>query len=143
MGTKTHPGQYDCYAKAQADEPMFVLLARDPLAALLVTLWCAIRAGDLDTADLVLDDAIEVARAAPATDRAKIVEAGRCAVAMEAYRKRLPYCRVCLCTEDFACEIDGHLGCTWANTEKTICTNPACMAADLRDQARPQKEAAP
>lgn len=39
MGTKTNPGKYDCYAKAEADEPLFVLLARDPLAAILVRLW--------------------------------------------------------------------------------------------------------
>jgi hypothetical protein len=29
MGTKRNPGLSDCYAKAEADEPMFVLLARD------------------------------------------------------------------------------------------------------------------
>jgi hypothetical protein len=31
MGTKSNPGPFDCYAKAEPDEPMFVLLARDPL----------------------------------------------------------------------------------------------------------------
>lgn len=39
MGTKTDPGRYDCYHKAAPDEPMFVLLARDPLAPTLVRLW--------------------------------------------------------------------------------------------------------
>lgn len=29
MGTKANPGEYDCYDKAEPDEPMFVLLARD------------------------------------------------------------------------------------------------------------------
>ena len=41
MGTKNNPGKYDCYVKAEADEPMFVLLARDPLAANLVEEWAA------------------------------------------------------------------------------------------------------
>jgi len=39
MGTKDSPGRYDCYAKAEPDEPIFTLLARDPLAPLLVRLW--------------------------------------------------------------------------------------------------------
>jgi hypothetical protein len=39
MGTKNNPGKYDCYAKAEPDEPMFVLLGRDPLAATLVRAW--------------------------------------------------------------------------------------------------------
>lgn len=39
MGTKNNPGPYDCLAKAEPDEPMFVLLARDPLAPILVRLW--------------------------------------------------------------------------------------------------------
>ncbi len=44
MGTKANPGHYDCYDKAADDEPMFVLLARDPLAPILVELWAALRA---------------------------------------------------------------------------------------------------
>jgi hypothetical protein len=43
MGTKNKPGAYDCYANAAPDEPMFVLLARDPSAHLLVGLWALIR----------------------------------------------------------------------------------------------------
>jgi hypothetical protein len=41
MGTKNNPGDYDCYEKAHPDEPMFVLLARDPLAPQLVRQWAA------------------------------------------------------------------------------------------------------
>lgn len=44
MGTKNNPGTYDCYEKAGPDEPMFVLLARDPLAAPLVRMWADLRA---------------------------------------------------------------------------------------------------
>lgn len=43
MGTKTTPGNYDCYKNAEPDEPMFVLLARDPLAPALVELWASLR----------------------------------------------------------------------------------------------------
>jgi hypothetical protein len=31
MGTKNNPGSYDGHKAAESDEPMFVLLARDPL----------------------------------------------------------------------------------------------------------------
>ncbi len=44
MGTKLNPGKFDCYANAAPDEPMFVLLARDPLAPILVSLWADLRA---------------------------------------------------------------------------------------------------
>lgn len=44
MGTKNNPPpKFDCYAKAEPDEPMFVLLGRDPLASLLVGMWAEIR----------------------------------------------------------------------------------------------------
>jgi hypothetical protein len=43
MGTKNKPGQYDCYSQAEPDEPMFVLLARDPMAPILVELWASLR----------------------------------------------------------------------------------------------------
>lgn len=44
MGTKSNPGAYDCYARAEDNEPMFVLLARDPGAPVLVRLWAELRA---------------------------------------------------------------------------------------------------
>ena len=43
MGTKNNPGRFDCYEAADPDEPMFVLLARDPLAPALVELWATLR----------------------------------------------------------------------------------------------------
>lgn len=39
MGTKSDPGTYDCYEKAEPDEPMFILLARDVTAPDLVRRW--------------------------------------------------------------------------------------------------------
>lgn len=41
MGTKNNPGDFDCYANANPDEPMFVLLARDENAPWVVEQWCA------------------------------------------------------------------------------------------------------
>lgn len=43
MGTKNKPGEFDCYANAEDEEPMFVLLARDFTAPILVALWSVIR----------------------------------------------------------------------------------------------------
>lgn len=39
MGTKENPAPFDCYANAEPDEPMFVLLARDRTAPNIVTQW--------------------------------------------------------------------------------------------------------
>jgi hypothetical protein len=46
MGTKNNPGDFDCYAAAKPDEPMFVLLARDRHAPSLVWLWASLREMD-------------------------------------------------------------------------------------------------
>lgn len=55
MGTKNEPGKYDCYRAAEADEPMFVLLARDPIAPELVREWAAKRAGATGFTDKVAE----------------------------------------------------------------------------------------
>lgn len=62
MGTKNNPGKFDCYAKAEDDEPIFVLLARDPFAPILISLWIELREMN-DAHELrKLDDAYDVAR---------------------------------------------------------------------------------
>jgi hypothetical protein len=43
MGTKNNPGKFDCYAAAEPDEPMFVLLGRDAHASVLVEEWAKAR----------------------------------------------------------------------------------------------------
>lgn len=43
MGTKADPGKHDCYARAEADEPLFALLARDASAPELVERWARYR----------------------------------------------------------------------------------------------------
>jgi len=52
MGTKQNPGAYDCYSRAEPNEPMFVLLGRDPATPLLIEAWMALRPGD-DPAKLI------------------------------------------------------------------------------------------
>lgn len=69
MGTKNNPGKYDCYDKADPDEPLFTLRATDPLAPILVRLW----------ADLA--NSIGV-------DEDKTDEASNCADDMEMWRRR-------------------------------------------------------
>lgn len=39
MSTKNSPGAYDCYANAEPDEEMFVLLSRDESAPEVVEFW--------------------------------------------------------------------------------------------------------
>ena len=68
MGTKNQPGDYDCYANAHPDEPMFVLLGRDPCAPACVGLW------------------IKMSEAR-GTAAEKVAEARRCADAMRAWRQ--------------------------------------------------------
>src|SRR5882757_2651390 len=68
MGTKINPGVYDCYRRAEDDEPLFTLLARDPLAPILVSLWAALREHGGD-------------------DKKKVSEARTCAVAMLKWRR--------------------------------------------------------
>lgn len=64
MGTKNNPGTYDCYAAADPDEPMFVLLGRDPLAPFLVGLWAGLKsAHDPSASEAKLKEALECANA--------------------------------------------------------------------------------
>lgn len=91
MGTKNNPDKFDCYAKAEPDEPLFVLLGRDYLAGHLVAIWAHMRRGDVDKATSVFRDMVDplgVAHSMP-PDPAKANEAMACAGAMfEFYEKR-------------------------------------------------------
>lgn len=64
MGTKNNPGDHDCYERADPDEPMFVLLGRDPAAPHLVRWWAQMRERE-------------------GADPEQLAEARRCADAME------------------------------------------------------------
>jgi len=71
MGTKNQPGTFDCYANADPDEPMFVLLGRDRDAPQLVEAWA-------------------VERAKRGEDPDKVKEAFACADAMREWRAKHP-----------------------------------------------------
>lgn len=129
MGTKTHPGKFDCYAAAKPDEPMFVLLARDRLAAPLVQMWSHLRDHNPEGAAVSFALAMEEMRQKQAEKQDKVSEALRLADAIHAYRQGQPYCRVCLCTEAAPCYLDSGDPCTWTNEAKIICDNPECVAA--------------
>lgn len=62
MGTKNNPGAFDCYANAEADEPMFVLLGRDKHAPELVRRWVELRLADGESAEKT-GDALDCAEA--------------------------------------------------------------------------------
>lgn len=68
MGTKNNPGDFDCYENAEPDEPMFILLARDKMAPMLVEQWANWR--------LVSGE-----------DPAKVQEAIDCAASMRKWRE--------------------------------------------------------
>lgn len=70
MGTKNDPGQFDCYANAEPDEPMFVLLGRDRHAPALVWLWALMRHAEGE-------------------DETKVAEALDCANKMDAHLRAL------------------------------------------------------
>lgn len=87
MGTKRNPGQFDCYAAALDDEPMFILLGRDPLAPLLVGLWAAIREADEEAAGKTFNALLRQSlRYDEAPEGEKAAEAYDCAAAMESWR---------------------------------------------------------
>ncbi len=71
MGTKNNPGKWDCYANADPDEPMFILLGRDKHAPALVRMWADLRAQDGE-------------------DHAKVQEARDCAQAMQEWHEKKP-----------------------------------------------------
>lgn len=75
MGTKANPAAYDCYQNAAPDEPMFVLLARDPHAALLTQMWAMLR-------EQMIDDGQK-----PASDLPQVADARQCAYEMQRWRR--------------------------------------------------------
>ena len=71
MSTKNNPGNYDCYANAEPDEEMFVLLARDAFAPALVRAWAINRKLQIDRGTK------------PQEDMQQVTEAHECAEKME------------------------------------------------------------
>ena len=75
MGSKTNPGVYDCYANALPDEPMLVLLARDPYAPFLVEDWANRREAAINLGSR------------PQADWPMVEDARQCAKNMRGWRK--------------------------------------------------------
>lgn len=75
MGTKNNPGKFDCYEKALPDEPVFVVLARDPEFARLVRNWAESRSRAIACGDR------------PETDGGMVLEAYDVATRGERWRK--------------------------------------------------------
>ena len=76
MGTKNNPGEFDCYENAEPDEPMFVLLARDPLAPYLTRQWASMR-----WMETLRQEDADLER-----ERRKVLEAMNCADVMESWQ---------------------------------------------------------
>ena len=74
MGSKNEPGAYDCYANAEPDEPMFILLARDISAPDVVEKWAEDRMRAI------------VLGLKPRSDLPMVDEAQQCARNMRAWR---------------------------------------------------------
>ena len=79
MATKNNPGEFDCYAAAHPDEPLFVLRSTDPLAPQLVREWAVLYTRDRGGID-ALDERQE----------RKVTEALQCAREMEDWKRENP-----------------------------------------------------
>lgn len=84
MGTKNNPGAYDCYANAEPDEPMFILLGRDRHAAEVVRYWVYLKTGGAPVS-YAGNVSMQTFSALPA----KHQEALNCAAAMEDWARKL------------------------------------------------------
>lgn len=90
MGTKIDPGKFDCYEKAEIDEPLFTLLARDPLAPHLVALWAQLRSHQPIAAFDTFRHLLTLAELRPPTLWEKAREALECSTAMSIWRRNHP-----------------------------------------------------
>jgi hypothetical protein len=48
LGSKLNPGEFDCYANLEPDEPYFVLMGRDRQSSRLVRDWADRRAAEIN-----------------------------------------------------------------------------------------------
>lgn len=89
MGTKNNPGKYDCYEKAEPDEPLFVLIGRDQTASDFVDLWAHIHNAAPISA---FETFIKIYQNIQwnTNNKEKVFEAFRCANDMRNYFVNLP-----------------------------------------------------
>jgi hypothetical protein len=88
MGTKERPDAFDCHKKAKQNEPLFTLLARDPLAAQIVRIWAATAEKDANALVSACNALQRIALKIPSQPTSKIYNAYACADSMDAWRKR-------------------------------------------------------
>ena len=91
MATKNNPGEFDCYAGAAPDEPIFILRATDRIAPKIVRQWAAIFARTKCNAHTLRGEPDRLTE----KEQRKFDEALACADAMEAWRDRQPACPDC------------------------------------------------
>lgn len=60
MSTKLNPGKYDCFSKLAADEPYFVLRAKDPVAPRVIEEWVRQRTSRGQDSNPKLKEALDV-----------------------------------------------------------------------------------
>jgi hypothetical protein len=114
MGTKNNPGRFDCYANAEPDEPMFILLGRDPCARDAIITWVGARMEHMG------DD--------PTSD--KIKEALVCSRAMEEWAQ---FKQAAKKYETWAAELGPKIKAphTWALIEQAVRTNDRSGGGEL------------
>ena len=88
MGTKNTPGAFAGYANAAPDEPMFVLLARDDRAPLLVSIWAHVSNNDFDGARIEFEKLDAFCRQRKRSHIEKVYEALDVADAMREWRRK-------------------------------------------------------
>lgn len=88
MNTKERPGPFDGYGAALPDEPLFVILGRDPNGPNLVTFWAEHRMANINLGSR------------PVEDIPQVTAAMQVAMAMRSWRaandgawRRPPFCR--------------------------------------------------
>lgn len=82
MGTKNRPGEFDCHAAADPDEPLFILRANDPKSAPLIRMWIEMykleKAPIMDDPNTTMEERSRIVR--------KMNEAEQCADDMNSWR---------------------------------------------------------
>lgn len=76
MGTKSDPGNFNCYENAMEDEPMFILLGRDKQAPAALEKWANERA-----------KAVRQGKK-PEEDMEQVHDARKTALEMKAWRRK-------------------------------------------------------
>ena len=91
MATKNDPGEFDCYADAAPDEPIFILRATDRIAPKIVREWAAVYVATKRNGHEARGEPDRLTE----KEQRKFDEAMACAERMDAWRNRQPACPIC------------------------------------------------